>query len=144
MTYGSNTNFVNHVLDYWLHEYDFEKGQRKINTYPQYITNIQGLDIHFIHIKPKATGKKVVPLLILHGWPLNNLEFLPAIPYLIESQKDRDFVFEIIAPTMPGFGYSQASGIPYSLYRWLSWAGNTVPGAVKLRLSLNGPYVWNV
>lgn len=108
MTYGMNTNFLNKILDYWLHEYDFVERQKRMNSYPQFITKVQGLDIHFIHVKPDV-NKKIVPLLMLHGWPVNNMEYYYVIPKLMEASKDSDFVFEIIAPSLPGFGYSQGT-----------------------------------
>ena len=64
---------MNNVADYWLNKYDWKKHEKLLNTVmPQFITKIDGLDIHFAHIKPDpkiAKGKKVLPLLIVHGWP---------------------------------------------------------------------------
>ena len=72
--YGYNINYLmNNVADYWLNKYDWKKHEKLLNTVmPQFITKIDGLDIHFAHIKPDpkiAKGKKVLPLLIVHGWP---------------------------------------------------------------------------
>lgn len=76
-------------------------------------TNYTGLDIHFLHVKPKNTeGKRVLPLLILHGWPGSVMEFHKIIPMLTTARPDRDFVFEVIAPSLPGFGFSSAATIP--------------------------------
>ena len=72
--YGYNINYLmNNVADYWLNKYDWKKHEKLLNAVmPQFITKIDGLDIHFAHIKPDpkiAKGKKVLPLLIVHGWP---------------------------------------------------------------------------
>ena len=70
---------------YWLNDYDWRKQEKMINQFPQYKTNIDGLDIHFIHLKPdpaKVKGKKVLPLLIGHGWPGSVVEFVKILPLL--------------------------------------------------------------
>jgi juvenile hormone epoxide hydrolase len=68
------------------------------------------LDIHFIHAKPKVpSGTKVYPILLLHGWPGSVREFYELIPKLIAKSADKDFVFEVIAPSLPGYGFSEAA-----------------------------------
>ncbi|XP_008558713.1 juvenile hormone epoxide hydrolase 2 [Microplitis demolitor] len=113
-TYGISGTFVkNNVVNYWLNKYDFKKRIAYLNKYDQYKTNIQGLDIHFIHVKPKnVQGRPVIPLLILHGWPGSVREFYEIIPMLTTPQADRDFVFEVIAPSLPGFGFSSPAVRP--------------------------------
>lgn len=106
-TYGIDSDFLKKVLDYWEFSYDFKERESRINEFPQYMTNVQGLDIHFYHIKPEPKYRKVVPLLMLHGWPLSNMEYLYLFPQLLTKNEGYDFVFEIIAPSIPGFGYSQ-------------------------------------
>ncbi|KAH0535869.1 hypothetical protein KQX54_019788 [Cotesia glomerata] len=113
-TYGTSGTFLKkNIVDYWLNKYDFKKRLAYLNKYDQFKTNIQGLDIHFIHVKPKNTqGKKVLPLLILHGWPGSVREFYELIPMLTSPQADHDFVFEVIAPSLPGFGFSSPAVRP--------------------------------
>ena len=72
--YGYNLNHLtNHVAEYWLNKYSWKKQEKILNDImPQFVTQIDGLDIHFAHIKPDpkiAEGKTVYPLLIVHGWP---------------------------------------------------------------------------
>lgn len=63
-----------------------------------------------MHIKPKNTeGKKVLPLLLLHGWPGSVREFYDFIPLLTTPNDKTDYVFEVIAPSLPGYGWSQVS-----------------------------------
>lgn len=78
-----------------------------------YSVFIAGLDIHFIHTKPSnAEGKRVLPLLLVHGWPGSVMEFYKLIPLLTSPRPEHDFVFEVIAPSLPGFGFSSAAIIP--------------------------------
>ena len=75
------SNCILDFVDYWQHNYDWKKQENFINTnFPQYITNIDGIDIHFIHIKSNYTSKS--PLLLIHGWPGSITEFLKITPML--------------------------------------------------------------
>lgn len=110
--YGINTTFLHKIIEYWQNEYNFKAREAYLNQYPQFITNIQGLDIHYIHIKPKnPEGKRVLPLLLQHGWPGSVVEFYKILPMLTSPRPDHDFVFEVIAPSLPGFGFSSAPTI---------------------------------
>ncbi|XP_011495330.1 PREDICTED: juvenile hormone epoxide hydrolase 2-like [Ceratosolen solmsi marchali] len=113
--YGVNSNYVPTIIDFWLNKYDFRKREDHLNRYPQFLTNIQGLDIHFVRVKPqvpKDRKLRVLPLLIVHGWPGSIVEFQKIIPLLTRPQANRDFVFEVIAPSIPGFGYSSQAAKP--------------------------------
>ncbi|KAJ3318650.1 epoxide hydrolase [Boothiomyces sp. JEL0866] len=79
--------------------YDFTKFQTKINKYPQYKTEIDGIDVHFVHVKNNGQ-----PLLLLHGWPGCILEFWDLIPLLDN--------FDLVIPSLPGFGFSSAPTKP--------------------------------
>lgn len=111
--YGFNTDLLKEIVDFWQTKYNFKERETYLNKYPHFTTNIQGLDIHFMHIKPKDTkGLTVLPLLILHGWPGSFREFYNLIPLLTTRNPNHNFVFEVIAPSLPGFGYSQAPAKP--------------------------------
>ncbi|XP_011345635.1 juvenile hormone epoxide hydrolase 1-like [Ooceraea biroi] len=110
-TYGTSTTYLENILEYWRTKYNWSQRQALLNKHPQYTTNIQGLDIHFYYVKPHVPSDrnvKVLPLLILHGWPGSVVEFQKIIPMLTTPRPDRDFVFEVIAPSLPGFAFSQA------------------------------------
>ncbi|XP_029670456.1 juvenile hormone epoxide hydrolase 1-like [Formica exsecta] len=115
-TYGISTTYLNNILEHWRTKYNWTERQALLNKYPQYITNIQGLDIHFYHVKPSIPPNrkniKVLPLLIIHGWPGSVVEFQKIIPILTTPRPDRDFVFEVIAPSLPGYGFSQSAVRP--------------------------------
>ena len=112
--YGINTKLLKTVVDFWLTKYDWREREKFLNQYPQFKTKIQGLDIHYLHVKPKnvPSDVKVLPLLLLHGWPGTVREFYEIIPLLTTVQKDKNFVFEVIAPSLPGYGFSQAAAKP--------------------------------
>ncbi|KAG6460532.1 juvenile hormone epoxide hydrolase [Manduca sexta] len=115
-TYGFNSNFLTRVLDYWKNEYDFKGREEYLNKYNHYKTNIQGLDIHFMHILPKkkvdGDDVKTVPLLLLHGWPGSICEFYELIPKLMDVQPEDKFAFELVVPSLPGFGFSESAAVP--------------------------------
>ncbi|XP_041972509.1 juvenile hormone epoxide hydrolase-like [Aricia agestis] len=111
--YGFNSNFLSRVLDYWQNNYNFKEREQFFNRYDHFMTNIQGLDIHYIHVKPNVdAGVEVVPILLLHGWPGSIREFYEIIPKLISKRPSHNFVFEVIIPSLPGFGFSQAPSRP--------------------------------
>lgn len=112
--YGFNTNLLREIVNFWKDEYNWPKREVFLNQFPQFKTNIQGLDIHYIHVKPKnvPANVKVLPLLILHGWPGSVREFYGIIPLLTAVNNNRNFVFEVIAPSLPGYGFSQGSSKP--------------------------------
>ncbi|CRL02365.1 CLUMA_CG015094, isoform A [Clunio marinus] len=109
--YGFNANRLREILSYWKGEYlpKWKEREAFLNQFPQYKTKIQGLDIHFIHAKPKATeNTKVYKLLLLHGWPGSVREFYDIIPLLTKPSKE-NIAFEVVAPSLPGYGWSQGS-----------------------------------
>ncbi|XP_022540985.2 epoxide hydrolase 1 [Astyanax mexicanus] len=108
--YGFNSTHLKKVASYWRHEFDWGKQVKVLNKYPHFKTNIEGLDVHFIHVKPvQRAGQKVLPLMLVHGWPGSFFEFYKIIPMLTKT--DGDFVFEVICPSIPGYGYSEASQV---------------------------------
>ncbi len=110
--YGFNSDYlINEIAPYWLKSFDWRKQEKMLNGLPQFKTTIDGLDIHFVHAKPDpklAKGKKVLPILMVHGWPGSFVEFTKIIPLLTKPVSSRDFVFEVIAPSIPGYGFSSA------------------------------------
>ncbi|KAL1517022.1 hypothetical protein ABEB36_000842 [Hypothenemus hampei] len=112
--YGMNTKLLQKIIDYWKTKYDWSKRQQFLNQFPQFRTRIQGLNIHFIHVKPKEVpdGVEIVPILLLHGWPGSVREFYEIIPILTTPEKGRDFVFEVIVPSLPGYGFSDGAVRP--------------------------------
>lgn len=85
------------MVKFWRNEYSWKKREVFLNSLPQFKTNIAGLNIHFIHAKPKnvPAGTKVLPILIMHGWPGSVRELYSIIPKLTTPRKGYNFVFEV-------------------------------------------------
>jgi len=98
---------IQKVARYWATEYDWRKVEKKINSVPNFLTEIDGLDFHFIHVRSKH--ENALPLLITHGWPGSITHQLKIVQPLINptahggSESD---AFHLVFPSMPGFGYS--------------------------------------
>jgi hypothetical protein len=95
------------LLDYWLNGFDWRKVEEEINQYPNYIADIDGIKVHFLHIRGK--GKKSVPLIITHGWPGSFLELTKLISPLTTNP---ECSFDLIIPSIAGFGFSQKMTTP--------------------------------
>ncbi|WP_443947070.1 epoxide hydrolase family protein [Pedobacter sp. AW1-32] len=95
------------LMDYWRTGYDWRKAEAKLNAYPQFITNIDGVDIHFIHIRSKHPN--AMPMIMTHGWPGSVFELLKIIGPLTDPTayggKAED-AFDLVIPSIPGFGFS--------------------------------------
>ena len=105
--YGANLDYMKEISKYWVSEFDWRKYEREINKFSNFITKVDDIGIHFIH--EKGSGSKPMPLLISHGWPGTIVEFLHIIEKLAHPEhfggKEED-AFDIIAPSLPGFGFS--------------------------------------
>ncbi|KAF7279218.1 hypothetical protein GWI33_007536 [Rhynchophorus ferrugineus] len=106
--YGIRDNVMQDVLDYWTNHYNFTKRLEFINQYPHRFVKIRGLTIHFLYAEAqrKHQNTRVIPLLMVHGWPSSFLEFYEVLPMLVKSDPTLDFVFEVVAPSIPGFAFS--------------------------------------
>jgi pimeloyl-ACP methyl ester carboxylesterase len=92
---------------YWATDYDWRKVEAKLNALPQFVTDIDGLDIHFIHVKSKE--KNALPLIITHGWPGSIIEQLKIIDPLTNPRAhggSASDAFDVVIPSMPGYGFS--------------------------------------
>ena len=96
------------LADYWANQYDWRKVEARLNSFPNFITKIDGLDIHFIHVKSKH--ENALPIVITHGWPGSIVEQLKIIEPLTDPTayggKAED-AFDVIIPSMPGYGFSE-------------------------------------
>nr|ACQ91144.1 microsomal epoxide hydrolase [Mugil cephalus] len=105
--YGFNSTYLKKVVSYWRHEFDWKKQVAMLNEYPHFKTKIEGLDIHFIHVRPpRRENQKVLPLMLVHGWPGSFYEFYKILPLL--TQNHDGVAFEVICPSIPGYGFSDA------------------------------------
>ncbi|XP_047459647.1 epoxide hydrolase 1 [Mugil cephalus] len=105
--YGFNSTYLKKVVSYWRHEFDWKKQVAVLNEYPHFKTKIEGLDVHFIHVRPpQRENQKVLPLMLVHGWPGSFYEFYKILPLLTQSHDG--IAFEVICPSIPGYGFSEA------------------------------------
>jgi Epoxide hydrolase N terminus len=101
---------------YWATDYDWRKVEARLNALPQFITEIDGLDIHFIHVRSKHEG--ALPLIITHGWPGSIIEQLKIIDPLTNPTAygaSASDAFHLVIPSMPGYGFSgkpAPAGVP--------------------------------
>jgi hypothetical protein len=92
---------------YWATEYDWRKIEAKLNALPQFISEIDGLDIHFIHVRSKH--ENALPLIVTHGWPGSIVEQMKIIDPLTNPTAhggSASDAFDVVIPSMPGYGYS--------------------------------------
>ncbi|HEY2208288.1 MAG TPA: epoxide hydrolase [Gaiellaceae bacterium] len=104
---GVQLQFLQELARYWAEDYDFGRLEARLNALPQYTTNIDGLDIHFIHVRSEQEG--ALPLIITHGWPGSVVEMLDVIGPLTEPVAHGgsiDDAFDVVIPSIPGYGFS--------------------------------------
>ena len=111
--FGMSTPVLKDIQSYWLNDYDWRVQEAVLNHYPQFLAEIDGLPIHFIHVVGEAGGKR--PLLLTHGWPGSVFEFWDAIgPLAHPSQHGGgpEDAFDLIIPSLPGYGFSGKPAAP--------------------------------
>jgi pimeloyl-ACP methyl ester carboxylesterase len=95
------------LISYWSGEYDMGRLEERLNAFPQFTTEIDGLDIHFIHVK--SEHEDALPLIITHGWPGSVVEMLDVIGPLTDPAAhggSADDAFHLVVPSLPGYGFS--------------------------------------
>ena len=104
---GVQLAFIQELARYWATEYDWRKVEAKLNSYPQFITEIDGLDIHFLHIRSRY--EDAMPLIVTHGWPGSPIEQLKIIDPLTNPTDhggSASDAFHLVIPSMAGYGFS--------------------------------------
>lgn len=105
--YGTNLAYLKSLVDYWRDQYDWRAQEKRLNQFDQYKTNIDGLEIYFIHQRSKNPA--AMPLLLLNGWPSSIEEYMKVIGPLTDpvayGGRTEDS-FHVVIPSMPGFGFS--------------------------------------
>lgn len=112
-SYGAKGDWLQGALDYWADGYDWRAQEAAINAIPQFKARIDGLDIHFLHLKGRGPNPR--PLLIAHGWPGSFVEMLEMAPMLADPGAyggDPADAFDVIVPSMPGYGFSDRPNRP--------------------------------
>ncbi|MEN7547603.1 epoxide hydrolase family protein [Rapidithrix thailandica] len=105
--FGTDPNYLKELVHYWQNEYDWYKQEALLNQYPHYKADIDGISIHFIHVKGKGDNPR--PLLLTHGWPDSFYRFHKVIPMLTNPAGNGGKpleAFDVVIPSIPGFGFS--------------------------------------
>jgi epoxide hydrolase len=101
------------LIDYWRDSYDWRATEARLNQIPQYVTNLDGLDIHFLHVQsPHADA---LPMIMTHGWPGSIIELLDLIEPLTDPTRHggrAEDAFHLVFPSLPGFGFSEKPSAP--------------------------------
>ncbi len=104
---GAQLAKLQQLVRYWATGYDWRKVEAKLNALPQFMTNIDGLDIHFIHVRSRH--KNALPVIITHGWPGSVLELIKVIGPLTDPTAhggSAEDAFDVVIPSVPGYGFS--------------------------------------
>ena len=105
--YGADLAYMKELVAYWRDRYDWRAQERRLNQFEQFKTNIDGLDIHFIHRRSRLPD--AVPIIIVHGWPGSFVEFHKVIEPLTDPVRfggRPEDAFDVVVPSLPGYGFS--------------------------------------
>src|SRR3954464_12704572 len=106
-TQGVQLATIQALARYWVSDYDFRRVEARLSVLPQFMTEIDGLDIHFIHVE--SPHENALPLIITHGWPGSVVEMLNVIGPLSDPTAPggaAQDAFHVVVPSMPGYGFS--------------------------------------
>ena len=104
---GVPLEYMREVVDYWRDDYDWRRAESRINAFDQFTAEIDGLDIHFLHVRSEEPT--ALPLVLTHGWPGSIVEFLKVIEPLTNPAAhggDSGDAFHVVCPALPGYGFS--------------------------------------
>jgi pimeloyl-ACP methyl ester carboxylesterase len=121
---GVPLSYQAELLNYWASDYDFDRIEQRLGAFDNFVTDIDGIDIHFIHKRSQHTA--ATPLLITHGWPGSVLEYLDILDALTDPTQhggSPDDAFHVVLPALPGFGFSSkprdtGTGVPKIAALW--------------------------
>jgi microsomal epoxide hydrolase len=105
--YGIALDDVRELAEYWRTSYDWRVHERRLNSFPQFTTEIDGQAVHFLHVRSAEAG--ALPLIMTHGWPGSVVEFMEVIGPLTDPRAhggDSGDAFDMVVPSIPGFGFS--------------------------------------
>ncbi|MBA1275451.1 epoxide hydrolase family protein [Stutzerimonas azotifigens] len=104
---GTEQGFLRQLVEFWRDHYDWAQRRDHLNRLPHFRATVDGHGLHFLHFRSEAS--QAIPLLLMNGWPSSFVEFQRIAPLLTRGSP----AFEVVIPTMPGFGYSDIPAIPY-------------------------------
>ncbi len=104
--YGARIDAVRELCDHWRDSYDWRAQEARLNAYPQFLAEVDGVDVHFWHVR--GSGPQPFPLLLVHGWPGSMFEFFDLIEPLTNPAAyggRAEDAFDVVIPALPGFGF---------------------------------------
>lgn len=110
---GIPLGYLRELCDYWRHHHDWRRCEAAPNSLPQFVTELDGLDIHFLHIP--SPHRSALPLILTHGWPGSIIEFTKVIGPLTDPTShggEANDAFHLVVPTLPGYGFSGKPTLP--------------------------------
>ena len=117
--YGVRQSYIRSLADHWRTAYDWRSLETRLNGYPQFTTEIDGQNVHFLHVH--SAEPNALPLIVTHGWPGSIVEFLDVIGPLTDPRShggDPAVAFDLVIPSMPGYGFSGPTREPgWNIYR---------------------------
>ncbi|OZM72035.1 epoxide hydrolase [Amycolatopsis antarctica] len=108
---GVPVEYLRELAEYWRTEYDWRAAEKRLNSFPQYVTEIDGANVHFLHVRSTEPG--ATPLILTHGWPGSVVEFLDIIGPLTDPVAhggEAADAFHLVIPSIPGYGFSGDTG----------------------------------
>ena len=108
--YGADAAYLREFADYWLHRFDWPAARARLNRWPQFKAQVDDIDVHFYWVKSAAPN--ALPLILTHGWPGSVVEFHKMIDSLIAPHGPAGVAFDVVIPSLPGYGFSSRPARP--------------------------------
>ncbi|WP_327351021.1 epoxide hydrolase family protein [Streptomyces sp. NBC_01304] len=119
---GTDPGYLRELIGYWAKGFDWGNAEAWLNGFPQYVADVEGHRVHFVHLRGAGseTGPAPLPLVMTHGWPGSFVEMLAAAQLLADPARrggDRADAFDVVIPSLPGFLYSEPTQQPFTRRR---------------------------
>jgi hypothetical protein len=110
---GVPVDWLRNLCEYWARQYDWRRLETRLNALPQFTTELDGVNVHFLHLR--SPYPDAVPLILTHGWPGSVVEFFDVLEPLVDPIAhggDAGDAFHVVCPSLPGFGFSAKPAEP--------------------------------
>lgn len=112
---GTDVDYLWELVGYWANGFDWRATEEWLNGFPQYTARIEGQRVHFAYLRSNShpSAPAPIPIILTHGWPYTFAEMLDVVPYLVDPESHgggRDDVFDVVVPSLPGYGFSEPFG----------------------------------
>ena len=123
---GTDMGYLRDMLDHWADGFDWRAQERTLNAYDHFRADLDGVRIHFVHARARHGGG--IPLILSHGWPSTFVELLPLVPLLTDPAAHGidGPAFDLVIPSLPGYGFSQRPARAGVNYRWTAAAWHRI------------------